>query len=301
MIFIIIVAFVLCVVIELFFPRLFCALVHPFKTVYYAVRDAVDCVKYKRYNQCPVGELVAFCGLFGRGKTLSAVHRICGMYERYNGLPVWCPRRKKMVMQRVKILSNVDLNIPYEKFVSLEQVVRASEQNMQYDDDHNALTVTLVLADEMAVQLNSRNFKCNINPLFLNSILTCRHSYISMYYTAQRFGQVDALLRQVTSLVYECDKLWRLQLLTAYDAWELENAQNSMLIKPIRRLCWFVRNADYNAYDTLAIVGSLKKGWSDGNMLTDAEILQLQCNTGANVDAIGKPSRLFKKLHKNKK
>ena len=51
--------------------------------------------------------------------------------------------------------------------------------------------------------------------------MTCRHHYISLYYTAQRFGHVDALLRQVTSY---CDKLWRFQRLKYYDAWELENA-----------------------------------------------------------------------------
>lgn len=88
--------------------------------------------------------------------------------------------------------------------------------------------------------MNSRNFKTNIDPLFLNTILTCRHYYISLYYTAQRFGHVDALLRQVTSCVIDCDKLWRLQRLNTYDAWDMENATNIQLLQPIARGCWFV-------------------------------------------------------------
>lgn len=205
---------------------------------------------------------------------------------------VWCRRRKKMVTQRIKVISNVSLCIPYEDFISLEQVVLAAERNRDYDDEHDTLTVTLVLGDEFSVQMNSRNFKTNIDPLFLNTILTCRHYYISLYYTAQRFGHVDALLRQVTSYVIECDKLWRFQRLNAYDAWDLENATNTQLIAPIQRSCWFVRNEDYEAYDTLACVGNLKKSMQEGDMMTEAEILALQQNTqDANMEAVSKPSR----------
>ena len=74
-----------------------------------------------------------------------------------------------------------------------------------------------------------------------------------MYYTAQRFGHVDALLRQVTSCVVDCDKLWRFQRQNLYDAWEMENATNTQLLTPLTRRCWFVTNKDYAAYDTLAL------------------------------------------------
>ena len=116
----------------------------------------------------------------GNRKTLSAVHKVVGSYKQYNDKKVWCPRRKRMVTQRIKVISNVALSIPYEDFVSLEQIVLAAERNKEYDDEHDTLTVTLVLGDEFSVQMNSRNFKTNIDPLFLNTILTCRHYYISM-------------------------------------------------------------------------------------------------------------------------
>lgn len=274
------------------FPTVRCAVTHPLALIVNGARDLRTYIVHKEYNVCGTGELVAYTGLFGKGKTLSAVHRVVSAYNQYDGKQVWCRRRKKMVTQRIKVISNVSLCIPYEDFISLEQVVLAAERNRDYDDEHDTLTVTLVLGDEFSVQMNSRNFKTNIDPLFLNTILTCRHYYISLYYTAQRFGHVDALLRQVTSYVIECDKLWRFQRLNAYDAWDLENATNTQLIAPIQRSCWFVRNEDYEAYDTLACVGNLKKSMKEGDMMTEAEILALQQNTqDANMEAVSKPSR----------
>lgn len=94
-----------------------------------------------------------------------------------------------------------------------------------------------MVGDEFSVQMNSRNFngggktasgkviEKNISPLFLNALLTSRHALIHGFYlTSQRFGHMDALLRQVSSYVIECKKMWRIQKNTYYDAWEYENA-----------------------------------------------------------------------------
>lgn len=273
-------------------PTLRCAVFHPFAMALYGVKDFYYYLRRKEFNLCGTGELVAYTGLFGKGKTLSAVHKVTSAYRRYEGKQVWCPRRNQFVAQRVKVISNVALDIPYENFVSLEQIVLAAERNQEYDDEHHTLTVTLVLGDEFSVQMNSRNFKTNIDPLFLNTILTCRHYYISLYYTAQRFGHVDALLRQVTSYVIDCDKLWRFQRLRLYDAWELENATNTQLITPLSRRCWFVKDSDYNAYNTLACVGNLKKAMKEGDMMSEEEILKLQQNTqDTNMEGVARPSK----------
>lgn len=285
---------IVAVILLFLFPVLRCALTHPVSLTLYGVKDVFLYIAHRKRNTLGTGELVAYTGLFGKGKTLSAVHRVTSAYKRYNGKKVWCPRRKKLVRQRVHVISNVSLNIPYEDFVSLEQVVLAAENQAAYDDAHGTLTVTLVLGDEFSVQMNSRNFKTNIDPLFLNTILTCRHYYISLYYTAQRFGHVDALLRQVTSYVVECDKLWRFQRQSFFDAWDMENATNTQLIKPLRRSCWFVRDKDYNAYNTLACVGNLTHAMKAGEMMSEEEILKLQQNTqDANMDGVTRPSRRF--------
>ena len=170
----------------IFFPTFRCAVTHPVSLTIFGFKDIWNYIRHKDYNFCGTGELVGYTGLFGKGKTLSAVHRVVSAYKAYNGKPVWCPRRRKVVTQRVHVISNVALNIPYEKLESLQQIVLAAERKQVYDDENDTLTVTLVLGDEFSVQMNSRNFKTNINPLFLNTILTCRHYYISLYYTAQR-------------------------------------------------------------------------------------------------------------------
>ena len=298
---IVVVLTVLLVVLAVF-PTLRCALFHPALMAWNSLKDGWFYFRHREFNRCPSGELVAYCGLFGKGKTLSAVHKVVTAYRSYNGKLVWCPRRKKLVPQRIKVISNVSLSIPYEDFVSLEQVVLAAEHNQAYDDEHGTLTVTLVLGDEFSVQMNSRNFKTNIDPLLLNTILTSRHYYISLYYTAQRFGHVDALLRQVTSYVIECDKLWRFQRLSTYDAWEMENATNPRLLTPLNRRCWFVRTRDYNAYNTLACVGNLQHAMKAGDMMSEEEILKLQQNTqDPNMDAVLKPSKRWRRTKRREK
>ncbi len=165
------------------------------------------------------------------------------------------------------------------------------------DEEEDTLTVTLVLGDEFSVQMNSRSFKSNIDPLFLNTLLTCRHHHITLVYDAQRFSHVDALLRQVTGYVVECRKTWRFQLHYYYDAFQLENSSDPTLIKPFRRTGFFIRDRDFAAYDTLACVGNLKKAVSAGDMMGEADILALQRNTEENLDVVT-PSRKLKRLRR---
>lgn len=275
-----------------------CAAMHPVLAVRNAAADFIRYVRYRKWRECRTGEIVAYCGLFGRGKTLSMVHKVCDVYRRYDGRKVYDPVRKKWVTQRVHVISNVSLSIPYSEFVSLQQVVDAAERRKAYDDEHDTRTITVIAGDEFSVQLNSRQFKNNFNPLLLNTILTCRHHYISLYYTSQRFAHVDALLRQVTGYVVDCDKVWRFQKNYRYDAWEMENATNAMLLKPYRRECWFVQDKDYAAYNTLACVGNLVKSWNEGDMLSEAEILALQQNQDVGPEGLVNVSRKYRRARK---
>lgn len=272
-------------------------LTNPFKTIGYLVRDLFFYFRYKRWNEMKSGQLICYIALFGGGKTLSVVHYVIGQYNRYNDKYVWCRDRKKWVLQQVMVLSNVDLSIPFTKFESLQQIVNCADFNRKYDYEHDTLTVTLVLGDEFSVQMNSRSFKTNIDPLFLNTVLTCRHHHISIIYDAQRFNHVDALLRQVTQSVVSCQKIWRFMVLKEFDAWELENAQNVSLIAYKHKFGWFIRNKDFNAYDTLACVDNLSKSVQANDMLSQNEILELQGNQVINMDVV-KPAKAYVKRQK---
>lgn len=206
--------------------------------------------------------------------------------------------RKRWVLQKVVVYSNVELSIPHVPFTSMQQLVDVTKQRELMDNICGTLTISLFLGDEFSVQMNSREFKKNFNAHLLNSILTCRHHYISLFYTAQRFNHVDALLRQVTSYVIDCDKGWRFVRNYYYDAWEMENATNVILIKPFRRRCWFATNKEFAKYNTLACVDNMIKDCEEGKTLSDQEILALQGYDTVGVEGIVKPSRKLKKARK---
>ena len=271
---------------------------HPFAFVYYLLHDTYIWFKYHKWNNCQTGRLICYTALFGKGKTLSVVHYINSMYKKYNNKKVYDSFRKKWVTQKVHIISNVELSIPYEKFVSLEQIIRVADEYKEIDEMNDTLTVTLVLGDEFSVQMNSRSFKSNIDPLFLNTLLTCRHHHITLVYNAQRFNHVDALLRQVTSYVVECNKVWRFQVHSYYDAYQLENSSDPTLVKPFKRNGFFIFDRDFKSYDTLACVGNLKKAVAKGDMMSEADILALQCNTDMSPDGITEPSGKLKRFWK---
>lgn len=278
------------------FPILRCALSHPVAVVRNGLADLRDYTVHKKFNNYQTGDLNIYCGYFGAGKTLSLVHKVVGIYERYNSRPVWDKERGKFVTQRILILSNVNLSIPYVPLESLAQVVAVSDANRKYDELHDTMTCTVVCMDELSVQLNSRSFKNNIDAYFLNTLLCCRHYHISFYGSAQRFQHVDKLMRDVTHSVIQCRKVWRFQCITYYDAWEMENASNPDMLRPLARRCWFVHNKDYAAYDTLAVVQNLQKKYDEGDILSEAEILTNQSPQAPNMETISNPSRKYKRL-----
>lgn len=272
---------------------------HPFKTVYYGARDLYFYFKHKQYNEYTAGVLNCYCAHFGGGKTLSIVHYVTLLFKRYNNKKVWDRGRKKFVLQKIHIISNVDLkSCPYEPLQSLSQVVACAYNNKKIDDEEDTRTVVIVLLDEASVQLNSRSFKTNIDPIFLNTLLTSRHYHISFLYSSQKFKLTDALMRSVTQNCINCKKIWRFMVQSVYDADEIEYASDPTMVKPRRRTGFFVRDFDYNSYDTLACVDKLKKSVDENDMMTPEEILAMRGEINPNNDNIGHMSHRLKRHYK---
>ena len=234
----------------------------------------IDILKYIfKYKNIPKKPFInVYVGLFGQGKTLSAVHDVIKFYNTYNDVKVFDDRIGEYVTQKVFVLSNVDIkSIPYRKFTSLQQIVNIARWRHITDKKKKVRTITIVLGDEFSVQMNSRNFSGpnkNISPLFLNALLTSRHALIHGFYlTSQRFGHMDALLRQVSSYVIECKKVWRIQKQTYYDAWEYEQAPRPSDCRRLEVTGFFVSDQDYRSYDTLQVVQNLSKATDDGDMI----------------------------------
>lgn len=272
---IIIIAIALVTIIHFWLP-ISLAIGKFFHAIYYAVVDTIFYFYHREYNNAHTGFIDMYTGLFGRGKTLSAVHYVVNYYNRYNNKIVYDKATKSFVRQYVNILSNVHLSVPYTDFISMEQIVDIAEQQQEFEREKGCHLVNLCLIDECSVQLNSRSFKTNFSTPMLNALLTCRHVRMAFVLTSQRYFHCDKLLRDVTTNVIECRKLWRLQCQYTYDAWDMENAGSATMLKPIKSGGFFVMNKDYSAYDTSAIVKNFIKDYKSGEILTDGQILALQ-------------------------
>lgn len=274
---------------------------HPCKTVFYAVKDVVAYIRHKQYNYYNAGVLNCYCAHFGGGKTLSIVHYVTKIFRKYNNRMVWDRGRRKFVRQKIHIISNVDLlAVPYEPLQSLSQVVCCAYRNKGIDEEQNTRTVVIVVLDEASAQLNSRAFKTNIDPAFLNTLITSRHYHISFMYSSQKFKLTDALMRSVTQKVINCKKLWRFMVQSEYDADEMEYASDPTMVKPRRRTGFLILDKDYNAYDTLACVDKLKKSVDEGDMMSEEEILAMRGDLNPDNDAVMHRSRRLKRHMKRK-
>lgn len=265
--------------------RLF--MLHPISTIIYFVKDTYHYFKYRKKYIYNGGFLNCYFAHFGGGKTLSLAEYATRLFYRYNNKKVYDIKEKKWVLQKVSILSNFALNtVPFIPLESLSQIVDCAAAQKEIDNKYDTRSVVLVLIDEASKELNSREFKTNLNPDTLSALLTCRHVHMSIFYTAQKFKLVDALLRSVTQKCIWCNKVWRFMVQYTYDADELEYSPNPTLVKSVWRGGFFVKDKHYNNYDTLANVDKLRKQIVDNDRLTAEEILEQRGIINPDIDMV---------------
>ena len=289
----------LCVVIFILVPQVRCFIFNLPFSIILGVIDLKNYLLHKLFNTAPFGYIDCYCAEFGGGKTLSVTSKVCNLYKKYDGKKVWHPELKKMVIQKIQILSNVELvGVPYIKLVSMEQFIKACEVKHDEDIANNTLTITYLLGDEFSSQMNSRNFKTNIPTSLLNKILTSRHYYSAWYITSQRFSQVDKLIRESCRYVVECSKTWRFLINDRFYAWEMENCNNPLILEPVDSTCLWVSNKMYNQYNTYSCVENLSDDWKNGKYLDDKEVLELRQPTPSDTSSVHLRKRF---LHKQKR
>lgn len=279
----------------IFSARFRCVVLHPFFTIYYFIKDTYKYIRYCRWREYKgYGKLTIYTGLFGKGKTLMLTKITRLIVKRYNNKKVYDFNEKKWKVQHINVVSNVHL-----KDVNYIQLTNLSDMLLFADDKYNdGVSTWLFVVDEMSTQINSREYKTNFTTELLNILLTCRHYRFKIMGSAQRFAHVDALVRQVTSTANECNKWWRLCIVSEYNAWTVENTTDVTKIKPVRTKCYFIRDKDYNAYDTSAVVDNFKDNVKSGNVLSDKEILEYQALAEEKFNEINLKRRFRKKLHK---
>lgn len=217
----------------LFSPFVRCAFKNIHLELYYFFVDLYEKFKNRDDVEFNLYGVQMFIGMFGRGKTLSMTHQALKIYKRYG--------------DRVRFISNYELKtIPYIPLINFEQLV-------DLGDDDSDYIGTVVLIDEISSVLNNRAF-AKFPMDLLSLLMQQRKRRVFIMCSAQRQKMVDIIFRNITTYCIDCRKLWRFCNLRYYDAWEYENAPNIQMLKPIRNIWWFVRNRDFEAYDTSQMI-----------------------------------------------
>lgn len=266
---------VICIFIALCFQLVRCFIVNFHFVSFYSVKDIYEYFRYQKWKVFSEFGIDMYVGMFGHGKTLSMVHKARQLYRLYG--------------DSITFISNFQLKgIPYVPLVNFNQLVDLGEELEEGKQG------TVVLIDEISSVLSHRNYASF--PLELVGLLCQqrkRHVYIMC--TAQRFFMVDKIWRSITNRVIDCNKYWRFQHCSCFDAWEYENAMNTDLIRRQGHLWWFVRDIDFHSYDTSQMID--KKMVSEF-ISNEETIVRKGLDSTVNELAVAKPSRKLKKLRK---
>lgn len=254
--------------------QLFAFIFTEYRLVPYALHDIFYYFKHKNYNLCKeFGRIRLNCAsgssVFGSGKTLDIVKRALTIKKRYDGLQVWDSEQKKFVIQHINIISNVELyGVEFIRFKDISQLIDIESYNF------GSMDVTIFILDESGAIFNSRDYKNNISPEFLTSLLQSRKNKICLYMTSQRFMFTDKILREVCATVNQCRMYWRIVRIQTFDAYQLENAYNDSLIRPLHTRYWLATDKDFASYNSFQLIENMRKNYEPNQYLGTAEILQ---------------------------
>lgn len=282
--------------------------------IFYLFYDLFMYFKEKRWKRFNKYGIRIYTGMFGKGKTLTSTFYARKWYKKYGN--------------SLLFLSNYKLSdIPYTQLISFEQLVLIQENWQKLEDVKNEITRfqekkrklgdliiirkqieklqaeclllqndfpyqgVVVLIDEIELLLNNRKY--SDFPLeLLHTLCQQRKFKMVILATAQRFGMVDIAFRRITTFVEECNKMWRFQCTRVYDAWEVENAMNPKLVKPIGRRCFFVRNKLYKSYDTTQSI--TRENTTD--FISNKEALERKGYYVSNLNVVNRLNKRGKKL-----
>lgn len=264
-----------CLISLFLLPLLRCAILNIFNIFFYGIKDIFNYFRFKKWQRFDSFGIDMYIGMFSHGKTLSMTHKARLLYAKYG--------------DSITFYSNYKLkDIPYIPLVNFNQLVDLGE------DYAEGKQGTVVLIDEISSVLSHRNYSSF--PLELIGLLCQqRKKHVYIMCTAQRFFMVDKIWRSITSTVIDCNKTWRFQHMEVYDAWEYENAMNTALVQRVRNKWWFVRDADYESYDTSEMIS---KTSAQDFISNEEAIVRKGLDASVNELAVSKPSRKLRKLWK---
>lgn len=281
------------------FPEVRYTLAHIPTVFYNAVTDCYKWIRYKRWNECTkYGEMNIFIAderqPFGSGKTLNMVRSAKAFYNTYNDKMIFDFSKMDYCMQYVHIYSNLKLmGVPYIPLENTYQLVNIANGEDAIEDDNKHIYVFLF--DELGRVFNNRDWKTNINSDLLSALLQQRKNHILIMGTVQDFSLFDATMRKICAKVYCCTKAWRFLTLRTYLAKDIERANFNTNMVATRGLAVnFATDALYNSYDTNEVVAALQKEISEGQHLSNVEILNSASND-SDLSTVTKVAKRYRK------
>lgn len=219
--------------------------------------DLYNYFKNKEWEIFQMFGLYIYIGMFGTGKTISMVERAYHLANKYS---------------KIKILTNFNLT----NFPQHTEIIKLTNFQQIIDIEGD----TLILLDEISSIFNSRSWsKAGIPPDLIGLLLQVRKERKVIFATAQRFKQVDALIRQITFRVVICNTLFkRWTFNKEYDAYDYELTQDTYNYLPSceGRSSFLQTNKVRSLYDTYEMIDKAKKE----EFISQKEILEKQGNIG---------------------
>jgi DNA helicase HerA-like ATPase len=172
--------------------------------------------------------IIGFVGRMGSGKTLSMT--------RY---------AYKYYCAGYKIYSNIRFNFPYTEY-TLQDLVDFANNDVP-------LYRCLIILDEAHIFLDSRNAQAKKNKLVSYFLLQTRKKGCHLYYTTQRFHQIDKRLRDNSDVLIMC------KTKKTHEGVQFTmNNINILLENNIKQINEVFKSSDYyNHYNTFEVVKSV--------------------------------------------
>lgn len=245
------------------------------------IKDIIRLTRNKEWNKFNYWGLHLYLGMFGGGKTISAVNRVYEICKRHKG---------------VTVLTNLNLfNFPRDttiiKLVNSRQILDLPDKS-------------IVLIDEIGSIFNSRDFssgKKSVPKPVYQLILQCRHRRIVLFGTVQRWNLLDKQLRDIADSVTVChsyfaDPLARYTTNSTYNAQEYDKWFANPLL-PLRRISYtgYVQTDDLRQrYDTIEMV----EGMLESEYIPDEQILQNREGIDFTPEDFGESKKTKRKIRK---
>jgi hypothetical protein len=233
-----------------------------------------DIIKYYKNKEWLIFNgfgLHFYVGLFGSGKTSTMVHDAYKLACKYPSM---------------SILTNMSLfNFPEHTNIILMK---------DYKQIISAPPDTLILIDEISSIFNSRDWKKGGIPApLLSTLLQVRKERKMLYATAQRFQHVDALFRQITFTVRQCE-CWlnRWNFINIFDGFDYENSNVVKTAVSIDSYSFVQTDKVRKLYDTTELIQKIVTT----DFISDKEILEKQAVNPNPFIAPEKKSFLTKKV-----